>query len=500
MKIVRVIWAGVATAALIGGCAAGNDPSFSTGGSDATSSTTSTTGGGNVGGAGAGGEGTGAGPTSNCELDCSTIATADCQESVCNEPTGQCEVIPVEDGGGCDDGAFCTVNDTCQNGLCQGGPQNDCGTAPGPCDAITCDEASQTCSTTPLGNGDPCTAGDLCMVNASCQNGLCIGQPTDCFFAPIDNDCHEAVCNPANGNCESTPDPTKVGVTCIDPMDLCTDGKVCDNAGTCGGGAPKDCSALSVGCNNGVCDMATGQCLSQPIMDGMPCLEATDDCNQGLCTLGNCVANAINEGMMCDDGLTCTSATTCTTGTCGGGMSTITIYFSDDFSSNSAGWTLGSPWQIAATSTSPGGGACGMGDPALDNSATADNGVAGAIVGGDLPTTLTGYNYITSPAVDTSTAPTLFLQFHRWLNSDYTPYMNNVVEVFDGAQWVQVWQSGSSPGISESAWSLQTYDVTAYKNAAMQVRFGYTIGSSGVYSGCGGWNVDDLLLATGTCQ
>jgi hypothetical protein len=34
----------------------------------------------------------------------------------------------------------------------------------------------------------------------------------------------------------------------------------------------------------------------------------------------------------------------------------------------------------------------------------------------------------------------------------------------------------------------------------MQVRFGYEIASSGVYSGCGGWNIDDLILATGSCQ
>jgi hypothetical protein len=31
------------------------------------------------------------------------------------------------------------------------------------------------------------------------------------------------------------------------------------------------------------------------------------------------------------------------------------------------------------------------------------------------------------------------------------------------------------------------------------VRFGFNVGSSGVYT-CSGWNIDDVLIATGTCM
>ena len=70
--------------------------------------------------------------TSMCDMDCSTIQTPDCQVSVCNEgryrgTVGVCVVVPDEDGVPCEDSEFCTVDDACVEGICVGGPENDCG-------------------------------------------------------------------------------------------------------------------------------------------------------------------------------------------------------------------------------------------------------------------------------------------------------------------------------------------------------------------------------------
>ena len=168
--------------------------------------------------------------------------------------------------------------------------------------------------------------------------------------------------------------------------------------------------------------------------------------------------------------------------------------FNEDFSDNSAGWTLGTEWMIGpATASSP--LPPGNPDPATDTTPTADNGVAGVIIGGNATTALHGYYYLTSPAINANFPGTLTLEFYRWLNSDYTPYMQNAVEVWNGSAWVTVWQSGGSPSIFENAWSLQTYDLTPYKNAALQVRFGHTVGSSGAYI-VSSWNIDDVRLFT----
>jgi hypothetical protein len=418
-------------------------------------------------------------------------------EAICNETTAQCEVVASANTVDCDDGTFCTVNDKCDGaGQCAGGPPNTCGLQPGDCDQVTCDEGAQSCTLTPLPSGASCTPGDLCQVGGTCQNGLCIGPAKDCFFAPVPNECYVSQCNPANGMCE--PQPGNTGLGCTDTNDLCTVNKVCDNAGNCGGGGPKDCSILSVGCNNGVCDTVTGQCMSVPIPDGMTCLAATDDCNQGICTAGNCLGNPINDGMMCDDGLSCTSATTCSAGVCGGGNSNVTVYFSEDFSSNSAGWTLDSTWQIGPAMAAT----CSFGnDPATDHSTSADNGIAGVNIGGCYDTSIHPDYCITSPNIDTAAAATVWFGYWRHLHSDYPGYMTHTVGVSanGGANWTTLYAVPSGQWQNDADWTQATYDVTAYKSANMRVRFCYAGTSAFIIEG-GGWNVDDVLLASGICN
>ncbi len=76
--------------------------------------------------------------------------------------------------------------------------------------------------------------------------------------------------------------------------------------------------------------------------------------------------------------------------------------------------------------------------------------------------------------------------------------MQNIVEVYDGANWQPLFVTGGS-ATEDSFWHQQVYDVTAYKNAAMQVRFGFNVNSGGVYGDCGGWNLDDVRLFTSNC-
>lgn len=121
------------------------------------------------------------------------------------------------------------------------------------------------------------------------------------------------------------------------------------------------------------------------------------------------------------------------------------VYFTEPFANNDAGWTLDSTWQIGSAASSSGNN-FGNPDPAADHTATADNGIAGVEIGGNAPVTLPdpehGYYYLTSPVVNTVGAPGLYLDFYRWLNSDYTPYMQNQVQVYDGANWQTIWGVG----------------------------------------------------------
>lgn len=287
--------------ALGAGCAQSSDPIEDDGDPSSTTSNTTTgtttTGGGGMTGAGGAGGGV-AGP---CDIDCSAIATPQCLRSVCNDGSypgavGECVVIDDDDGTACDDGAFCTVDDTCQAGTCTGGPANDCGMTAPECQEVTCDEDTNSCAFASLGDGDPCTSGDLCNTGETCSAGVCGGgTPKDCFFDPVPNECFASICNPSNGMCE--PVPANDGATCTDENDACQVDGVC-NAGTCTNTSLKDCSSLDLGCDVGVCNSANA---------------------------GQCEAMTVMQGQTCSDGDACTTGEVCdAAGACGGGSAVTT--------------------------------------------------------------------------------------------------------------------------------------------------------------------------------
>jgi hypothetical protein len=295
---------------LAGACAASETTQF--GDDGGPTSTTSSTG----GSGGATTTSTGGTDPGPCGTDCSLINTPQCQVAQCNVQTGQCEVVNDQEGVACDDGLFCTISDSCSSGTCVGGPQNDCGMAPPQCTEISCDETSMTCSTAPSMNGAACQdPNDLCKKGSTCTNGLCIGgQTDDCFFFPVPSDCHVATCKPMTGMCEA--EIGNLGGACNDPNTLCTVQKTCDNLGMCVGGQPKDCSNLTQGCVLGVCDVNTGQCVTQNLVNNDPCddLDACtvgEICNNGACNGGTPITACVNNDNCCPMNCTENNDTDC---------------------------------------------------------------------------------------------------------------------------------------------------------------------------------------------
>jgi hypothetical protein len=204
---------------------------------------------------------------------------------------------------------------------------------------------------------------------------------------------------------------------------------------------------------------------------------------------------SVHDASAVDAPIDAPEAAPTTDGSCG------TVYFSDSFATTNGGWTLGTAWSIAGTCADPPTPQKGNPDPTVDHTTGAAGGIAGVFVCGDNPSSTTAAaSYATSPAVDVSTAPTLILGFYRWLNSDANGWMASTVDVYDGTGWVNVYTNPSGAGniVSDGAWTKETYDVTAYRNAAFRVRFGYAVTNSNVYSmSC--WNVDDVTITSGTC-
>lgn len=171
------------------------------------------------------------------------------------------------------------------------------------------------------------------------------------------------------------------------------------------------------------------------------------------------------------------------------------VLFEEDFSDNSAGWILGTEWEIGPAVLGPAGtgGVSGGNDPEFDHTATGDNGLAGVVIGGNASTALHDFYYLTSPVFNTAGTAGLTLEFYRWLVSDYSPYMDNSVEVYDGSEWITIWLSGPAQVTLDTDWTQQLFDISSYANAAMQVRFGFNIDSGGVYTSPS-WSLDDVSV------
>ena len=166
------------------------------------------------------------------------------------------------------------------------------------------------------------------------------------------------------------------------------------------------------------------------------------------------------------------------------------VPFFDDFSSD-MGWEYGPEWE-RGYATASSGQFYGFPDPDFDHTDTSDNMLAGVIIGGNAGTQVHDFYYLTSPVIDTSGVSPLELRFWRHLNSDYYPFMESVVEVFDGVNWIRIYSNGGA-GVNDSYWKEEVYDVTVYANPDFRVRFGHNVGSAGVYV-ISSWNIDDVYI------
>ncbi len=228
-----------------------------------------------------------AGACAGTAVDCSVLDD-DCNNGACNPTNGQCQPVPANQNGPCDDADVCTQDDRCNGGVCLGTPIGGCQ----PCNnAAECNDNNPcTDNTCPAGfceypnNTAACNDGFICTQNDTCSNGSCAGTPINCSH--LDNVCNVGQCNLVTGQCEAR--SVNDGGACNDG-NLCTTNDQC-NDGVCAGAAV-NCSGLNNTCNVGVCNAGTGNCQAQPT----------------------------NQGGACSDGQFCTVGETCTAGVCGGG-------------------------------------------------------------------------------------------------------------------------------------------------------------------------------------
>ena len=172
--------------------------------------------------------------TGGCAQDCSTVPVPACYESVCNLSTHSCDVKLAANGSDCDDGVFCTADEKCHNGTCEGGTPKVCETD-NPCATATCDAETDACIEVGANDQTHCDTANICAIYGLCIGGTCYDVPKDC--ASLSDECNVGTCDAGTGECVGMP---------ANDGNSCVGGSLCESGKTCGGG---DCTGTAIpGC------------------------------------------------------------------------------------------------------------------------------------------------------------------------------------------------------------------------------------------------------------
>jgi hypothetical protein len=230
------------------------------------------------------------GTPSTCEQDADCDDQNSCTEDSCDD--GTCAHQALGDNTACDDGLDCTTGESCQSGLCAGGELTDCSNLDQLCIRGTCLEDQGGCQEVPLPDGSSCVDGLFCTGDDYCQAGACQGGSSPCD----DSDpCTEDICDESldrcdhqnverpgaegprdDPTCENFADDDCDGLTDLDDPDCSLEG--CADASEC----PDDGNS----CTEALCELS--RCYDLPLEDGTSC-PGSDACSsQYICTNAAC--------------------------------------------------------------------------------------------------------------------------------------------------------------------------------------------------------------------
>jgi subtilisin-like proprotein convertase family protein len=116
-------------------------------------------------------------------IDCTDGDDDPCLVAACDEEDDSCSTATAPNGTSCITTDICSSNAICQNGICQGAPLDCSGTpvASPDCQVAECDPSSGQCVVVPINDGLSCIYGNFCESDKTCSAGVCEGTPiVDC--------------------------------------------------------------------------------------------------------------------------------------------------------------------------------------------------------------------------------------------------------------------------------------------------------------------------------
>jgi hypothetical protein len=210
-----------------------------------------------------------------------------CTEGACDpDVPGGCYARPVVDGIPCSSGNRCQVGEACTAGVCRGTPAECPDPPPGSCRVAVCDPLTGACGFADSPDGTPCNDGAFCTVGETCQAGVCgAARPRECN--PAGEPCRTGTCDEANDRCVVQNRPDNSG--CEDGSFCTVDDRCFD--GVCRARRPRTCPNANAGCRVGRCNEAADRCDLENAFDLKPCSDGSlctigDHCEGGACIQG----------------------------------------------------------------------------------------------------------------------------------------------------------------------------------------------------------------------
>ena len=155
-------------------------------------------------------------------------------------------------------------------------------------------------------------------------------------------------------------------------------------------------------------------------------------------------------------------------------------------------WTTSGEWAFGQ-STGGGGTQNGFRDPT--SGATGTN-VFGINLAGDYLTSVGSAAYLTAGPFNLAGYANTRVQFQRWLNTDYQPWVAATVEVSrNGTTWTKIWDNGTTGPLTATAWTKVQHDLAAVADnqPSVYIRWGHQVLRSDAVP-YAGWNIDDFEL------
>jgi len=143
-------------------------------------------------------------------------------------------------------------------------------------------------------------------------------------------------------------------------------------------------------------------------------------------------------------------------------------------------WAFGPPLGLGSHNHDPTSGYTGVN-------------VYGYNLAGDYENNLPPTHLTTTP-IDCSQLGATELRFRRWLGLETAWFDHARIEVSsDGVNWATVWNH-TGVTIAETAWSLQTYDISQVADGQPTVYIRWTMGPTNLQTTYPGWNLDDVEI------